>query len=284
MKFHPSRRAMLVATLAPLALRAQPARPLRLITLGGALTECVYALGAEAQLVGTDTTSLYPKAALKTPKVGYMRQLSAEGLLSLKPDAIVGTTEAGPPSVIDQIRSAGVRVELVRADHTWGEVARKLRTVATITGREAEAQILMHKLDADWDAVQHLVAQAPRKPRVLFILAQSGSPQVSGGGTAADALIRYAGGVNAIQAYQGYRALTAEAMASAAPEVILNTTQGIEAMGGEAVFWQRPELALTPAFKRRALVTMEANHLLGFGPRLPGAVRETHTRMMALTA
>ena len=287
MNLHVSRRTALAAALAasaPLALHAQPRRPARLVALSGAVTESVYALGAEAQLVGTDTTSLYPEAALKTPKVGYMRQLSAEGLLSLKPDAIVGTTEAGPPAVLDQVRSAGVRVELVRADHTWDEVARKLQAVARVTGREAEAQALIQQLDAEWSAVQRLVAQAPRKPRVLFILAHSGSPQVAGSGTAADALIRYAGGVNTVQAYQGYRALTAEAMASAAPDVILNTTQGIEALGGEAVFWQRPELALTPAFKRRALVAMEANHLLGFGPRLPGAVREMHTRMMALTA
>ncbi|MFT3814685.1 MAG: ABC transporter substrate-binding protein [Acidovorax sp.] len=283
---HLPRRAVLAAALLPLALRAQAQsqRPARLITLGGAVTECVYALGAEAQLVGTDTTSLYPEAALRTPKVGYMRQLSAEGLLSLKPDAIVGTTEAGPPAVLDQVRSAGVRVELVRADHTWEEVGRKLQAVARVAGREPEARALLQKLDAEWAAVQAEVKKAPRQPRVLFILAHSGSPQVSGTGTAADALIRYAGGVNAVQAYQGYRALTAEGLASAAPDVILNTTQGIEALGGEAAFWQRPEFALTPAFKRRALVAMEANHLLGFGPRLPGAVREMHARLMALTA
>ena len=84
---------------------AWAARPARIVSLGGALTEVVYLLGAQGQLVGTDTTSLFPEAALRTAKVGYMRQLSAEGLLSLQPDAVVGTTEAGPPVVLDQVRS-----------------------------------------------------------------------------------------------------------------------------------------------------------------------------------
>ncbi len=87
-----------VCGLSATAAQAQrsTAKMPRIVSVSGATTEIVYALGAEKQLVGTDTTSLFPAAALQTPKVGYMRQLSAEGLLSLKPDAVIGTTEAGP--------------------------------------------------------------------------------------------------------------------------------------------------------------------------------------------
>ena len=256
----------------------------RVVALGGAITEVVYALGAEGQLVGTDTTSLYPAAALHTAKVGYMRQLSAEGLLSLRPDAVLGTDEAGPAVVLDQIRSAGVRVELVPVDHSWSQVQRQLQLVGRITGRLAAAQALQQQLDAQWAQVQAQVARAAQRPRALFILAHSGSPMVAGANTAADALIRFAGGTNAAAGFEGYKPLTAEAMASAAPQVLINTSQGMEALGGTDTFWQRPELALTPAYARRALVAMEANHLLGFGPRLPQAVQELHQRMQALLA
>ncbi|MCW8206718.1 ABC transporter substrate-binding protein [Verminephrobacter aporrectodeae subsp. tuberculatae] len=285
----PRRRQLLCGAVAfPLfggpGTAAAAAAAARIVTLGGALTEAVYLLGAESLLVGTDTTSLYPDAALKTPKVGYMRQLSAEGLLSLRPDAVVGTTEAGPPVVLDQVRSAGVRVELVQTDHSWDEVRRKLRTVGSVTGRECAARALQAQLDARWAGVQQAVAGTARRPRALFILSHGGSPMVAGSSTAADALIRFAGGTNAVGQFSGYRPLTAEALADAAPEVLLNSTQGIEALGGEAAFWQRPELALTPAYRRRALVVMEASYLLGFGPRLPGAVRELHARMQAFAA
>lgn len=255
----------------------------RLVTLGGGITEMAYLLGAESQLVGTDTTSLFPEAAQRTPKVGYVRELSAEGLLSLKPQAIVATTEAGPPVVMDQIRSAGVRVELIEADHTWGEVQRKLTAVGKLCDRDARAKELLALLDAKWAEVQREVALAKnKKPRMLFILAHAQTPSVSGTKTAADALIQMCGGINVMTGYNGYRAMTAEAMASAAPDVILTSTMGVDAQGGVDKFWSRPELQLTPAFKRKALVHMESLKMLGFGPRLPEAVLELHKQVISL--
>ena len=269
----------LVAVTNP--LMAQTAsKPPRLVTISGALTEIVYLLGTEAQLVGTDTTSLYPLAAQKTAKVGYMRQLSAEGLLSLKPDAIIATTEAGPPVVLDQIRSAGVKVELITADHTWAEVQRKILAVGRASAREQQAQSLVTQLDAQWALVQSKVAaHKGRKPRVLFILSHSANLQVAGEKTAADAVIRLCGGQNVMSGYNGYRPMTAEAMSSVAPEVILTTTQGIEAYGGVDKFWTRPELALTPAFKTKTLVHMDALELMGFGPRMPRTVQKIHEKL-----
>ena len=258
------------------------ARLPRLITISGAITEVVYALGAEGQLVGTDTTSLFPAAAQTTPKVGYLRQLSAEGVLSLKPDAVIATTEAGPPVVLEQLRSAGVQIELVKSEYTWADVAAKVRAVGRAARRDEAAQMLQARLETEWNQVTQQVAADKRaKPRVLFMFSPGPSPQVAGQGTAADAMIRLAGGVNALTGFQGYRPMTAEAMASAAPDIILTTDQGLETLGGADKFWQRPELALTPAFRRRALVAQDALLLLGFGPRLPQAVRELHTRFHA---
>lgn len=256
----------------------------RLVTVGGGITEVVYALSAQDQLVGTDTTSLYPMAAQSTPKVGYMRQLSAEGLLALRPNAVIAGTDAGPPVVIDQLRSAGVRVELVASDHSWAEVGRKVAAVGRASGREAAARELQAALDARWQtATTRVQAAKTPVPRVLFVLSHSGSPMVSGEQTAAAAMLHFIGVRNAIGGFQGYRPMTAEAMAQAAPDLILTTTQGIEAMGGESAFWQRPELALTPAYRRRAagaLVHLDALELLGFGPRLPDVVERLHDRLV----
>lgn len=266
------------------AANAQAAAKMpRIVSVSGATTEIVYALGAEKQLVGTDTTSLFPTAALQTPKVGYMRQLSAEGLLSLKPDAVIGTTEAGPHVVMDQIRAAGVKVELVEADHTWSEVQRKVAAVGRATSRVAQATALQARLDAQWAEVLAAVARkGGRKPRGVFILSHSGSPQVAGEKTAAHAMLNFAGLENALitagssSNFAGYRAMTPEAVVTAAPDVIITTTQGIKAVGGIEKFWQRPGLELTPAYKRRALVALDALYLIGFGPRLPQAVAELH--------
>ena len=254
----------------------------RLITVGGGITEVVYALGAQDQLVATDTTSSHPAAAQTTPKVGYMRQLSAEGVLALRPSALVAGTDAGPPVVLDQLRSAGVTVELVESDHSWEEVRRKVAAVGRATGRVQQASVLQTKLDAQWAAVRQRVQQraSAQPPRVLFVLSHTGAPLVSGEATAAHAMIGFAGARNAMGGFKGYRPLTAEAMAAAAPDLILITNEGLEAVGGAEKFWQRPELALTPAYRRRTqaqtLVHLDALELLGFGPRLPQVVQRLH--------
>ena len=268
--------------------QGKPPAPPRLVTISGAITEVAYLLGAESQLVGTDTTSLYPAAAQKTPKVGYNPQLSAEGLLSLRPDAVIATTESGPPVVLDQLRSAGVRVELIEADHSWGEVQRKVDAVGRFAARESQARALRSRLDAEWATLQQQIVASTsgagttgRKPRVLFVMAQAASPQVAGEKTAAHAVIGFAGGVNCMGGFNGYRPMTAEALAKAAPDVIVTTTQSIDAQGGVDRFWQRPELALTPAFGKRALIVQDALLLLGFGPRMPEAIRTLHAQLRA---
>lgn len=268
---------------------ATPRLP-RIVSVSGAMTEIAYVLGAGPQLAGTDTTSLFPPAALTTPKVGYMRQLSAEGLLSLRPDTVMGTTEAGPGVVMDQLRSAGVKVELVEADHSWSEVQRKVAAVGRATSRTAQATALQARLDAEWAGVQATVARyTGRKPRAIFILSHTASPQVAGRNTAAHAMLDYAGFVNAFtdgqaRPFSGYRPMTAEALAGAAPEVIVTTTQGMEAAGGLDKFWSRPGLALTPAYRRRALVALDALYLIGFGPRLPQAVAALHQAALKAAA
>ena len=263
------------------------ARPLeRLISLGGGITEVVFALGAEQQLVGTDTTSLYPAAAQNTPKVGYLRSLSAEGLLSLRPTALVASADAGPPVVLNQLRTAGVRVELIPIDHTWAEVQRKVDAIGRATQKVPESRALQAQLDHEWRSTMAAVTafKPTSPPKVMFILAHTGSPMVSGEGTAADAVIRFAGARNALTGFRGYRPMTAEAVAAAAPDVVLLTTQGIEAMGGADALWSRPEWRLTPAWRQRharnTLVHRDALELLGFTPRLPRLVRTLHDQMV----
>ena len=70
--------------------------PQRWVSAGGALSEWVCALGGESKLVGVDTTSQHPQTLKALPSIGYQRQLSAEGILSLRPQILIGTEEMGP--------------------------------------------------------------------------------------------------------------------------------------------------------------------------------------------
>jgi iron complex transport system substrate-binding protein len=275
--FAAARRSLARAGLLGLAWTACAAAepPQRVVAVGGAVTEIVYALGAGERLVAADSTSTYPPEARRLPRVGYMRSLSAEGVLSMNPNLVLATSDAGPPSVIRQIRNAGVRIEVLANDHSIESLRANVRGVAAALGASQRGAEFDARIAAEWSAVQQQVARYPTRPRVLFLLAHSSNnAMVSGDGTSADAMIRLAGGVNAFSGVNGYKPLTAEAVVAAAPEVILITREGVDAIGGVDQLFKRPGLALTPAGKNQRVVAFDALYLIGFGPRLPQAVRE----------
>jgi iron complex transport system substrate-binding protein len=250
----------------------------RIVSVGGALTETLFALGAQADLVGVDTTSFYPDAAKKLPSVGYQRTLSAEGVLSLAPTLLVATEDAGPPAVLRQIEAARVPIHVLDSAHSFeGVLARTLR-LAALTGRASAGSALVERLQADWLAARERVAvlaprDAAKAPRVLFVMAQSlNQLRVAGKNTGADTLIGYAGARNAFDGAEGYKPLTPEAAVAAAPDVIVATDQGLAAVGGAANLLRAPGLAQTPAGRSQRVVSIEILLALGFGPRLPLAV------------
>jgi len=273
-----TRRAWLVGAGAALAVPAAWATSeRRIVSVGGALTETLYALGAQGELVGADTTSLFPDAARQLPSVGYARALSAEGVLSLRPTLVVASQEAGPPAVLQQIESARVPLALLDADHRFEGVVARTQRLAELCGRAEAGRALVADLQRNWARVQDQAAQrvatGKPAPRVLFVLSHSmAQVRVSGSGTAADAMLRYAGTVNVLGGVGGYRPLTPEAAIAAAPDVILATEQGLQAAGGIDGLLKAPGLAQTPAGRARRVVALDALLLLGFGPRLPQAV------------
>lgn len=265
------RRSLAPLLLSPLLAQAQT--PQRVVSVGGAITETIYALGAEPLLVGVDSTSFFPAAAAKLPQVGYARTLSAEGLLALAPQLLIAGSEAGPPLVLQQLRGAGLRVEQLGEGHRFDSLLARTERIAALLGRDP--QPLLARLRADWGIAQAELARLKTQPRVLFVLAHAAnSLRVAGEDTAADAMLRLAGARNALAGLQGYKPLTPEAALQASPDVILCTHQGLQAQGGIDGLLKAPGLALTPAGRARRVVAMDALLLLGFGPRLPQAVRE----------
>lgn len=271
---------LLAAGLAALCL-APAAASERLVAAGGVVTEIVYALGAQDRLVGVDATSLHPPEALATlPDVGYVRALSAEGVLSLGPDRVIAVEAAGPPDVVAQIEAAGVRVDRVREDFTPEGVAARVRMIGALLGREAEAQALAGEVEAGFadlaimrEALRDDVRAGGGEPvRVLFVLSfQNGRAMVGGSGTSADAAITLAGGVNAAADVAGFKPITDEAIVAAAPDVVLSIDRAGHAIDPQALF-AAPAFAMTPAAAAGRFVSMDGLELLGFGPRAPQAL------------
>ena len=246
----------------------------RLVAIGGSITEIVYALGEEKRLIARDTTSVYPSAALALPDVGYMRQLSPEGVLSVGPSAVIALEGSGPREAIDVLKKASVPFLEVPEAFDGDGILAKIRTVGTALGVGDKAEALATTVAADLDAAAKATASIGTRKRVLFLLsAQGGKLLASGSGTAADGVIRLTGAVNAVEGYEGYKPITDEAVIGAAPDVILMMDRGGDPDPSADIF-ANPAIASTPAGQAKRLVRMDAAYLLGFGPRTAAAVRD----------
>ena len=251
-------------------------KAMRLISIGGALTEIIYLLKADTELVGVDTTSIYPTAATRLPNVGYARSLSSEGILALRPTQLIATEDAGPPIVLRQIVDAGVPLSILPSGHQFIDVINRVRTIGRLVHKTDAAEALASRLLLEWNNTQKRVANSKlNSTRVLFILSQNPSQLMVGGEkTSAAAMIAYAGARNAISGLSGFKPLTPEAVIAANPDVLLLTDQGMKAVGGIGGVLRFPGISQTRAGKEQKVVSLEAMYLLGFGPRMPLAAAE----------
>ncbi len=268
--------ALCLVALQPSGARA--AEPQRIVSIGGAITEILYALGEDARIVAVDSTSQHPPEALaRKPNVGYMRQLSAEGVLSLSPDLILMDEGAGPKQAVDLIDAAGVAVTHVPTGYTVDDLLRKVRLVAGAVGREPAGEEMAGTISARLAALESDLATVTARKKVLFILSLvDGRPNAAGTGTGADAVIRLAGADNVFAGVEGYKTLSQEALAALQPDAILMVTRpGAPDIDPLAV----PALAATPAGRSGTVIRMDALYLLGFGPRTPDAVRDLAVRL-----
>ncbi|WP_019220507.1 heme/hemin ABC transporter substrate-binding protein [Bartonella senegalensis] len=246
----------------------------KIVSIGGSLTEIVYALGAQDQLVARDSTSVYPQEALKLPVLGYMRALSPEGVLSLAPEGILLVEGSGPASTIDILKKASIPLVIIPENYSRESVVEKIRLVGKALHREMQAAALIEKINRDFIDNDALLAKVTEPKRVLFVLSvQNGRVMASGTGTAADGMIKLSGGINAITDYKGYKLLNSEALLKANPDVILLIKHGTKSISIDKVL-AIPAVQATTAAKNHAIKQMDAMYLLGFGPRTADASKE----------
>lgn len=253
--------------------------PQRWVSAGGALSEWVSALGGEAKLVGVDTTSQHPSSLKALPSIGYQRQLSAEGVLSLRPQILVGTEEMGPPPVLSQIRTAGVQVEMFSAQPDLPTLQGNLQHLGRLLGAEDKAvQVFQgYQQQLEQQKVRVTKAQLTQKsPGVLLLVGHAGGkPLIAGKDTAADWLIQQAGGHN-LATHSGYKPFSNESLISLDPQVLIFADRALTGEAARAaLFKENPILSSTRAAKDGRVMELDPTLLVGgLGPRLPAALQQ----------
>jgi iron complex transport system substrate-binding protein len=269
-------RAGLLALLLPGVALADPAQ--RVVSLGGSVTEIAVALGAQGRLIGRDTTSNHPDSIAALPDVGYIRALSAEGVLGLGPDLIIAESGAGPAEAVAALRAAGVPFVEMPGKASPGGVLDKITAVAAALDLPEPGAALRAQVKTGLDAAAARAAAVTDRKSVLFVLALQGGRVMAGGaGTAAEGIIELAGATNAATGFKGWKQITDEAVIAAAPDVILMMDRDGDLAVTDTDVLAHPALAQTPAAQAGRILRMDGMLVLGFGPRTPQAAADLHS-------
>ncbi|HWL03912.1 MAG TPA: ABC transporter substrate-binding protein [Xanthobacteraceae bacterium] len=245
----------------------------RIVTIGGAVTEIVFALGHGDEVVAVDQTSSFPPAIKDKPNVGYMRTLSAEGVLSLAPTLILATEGSGPPDTIAVLQRAAVPFVVVPEGYDAEAVLKKVRVIAKILGETERGEAMARAIASDFETLAAQRALIRQRRKAVFVLAiGSGAPTVGGSRTSADGLMALAGVDNALAAAEGFKPAVVESVLAAAPEVVLTMIERNHGMDAKTLF-ALPAFAGTPAARDQRLLRIPSS-LLAFGPRTAHAAHE----------
>jgi iron complex transport system substrate-binding protein len=253
---------------------AAPVDSSRIVSLSGDITEILFELGVGDNIVGVDVTTVQPEAATRLPIIGVGRFLTAEGVLGVGPTLVIGDTQTAPLAVLDQIRAAGVAVEILEVPESFAALYRKVGDLGELVGLPEKAEALAQRIEADVGEVS--TGALTSAPRVAYIYTRG--PDVNllfGAEMTTNPLIEAAGAIDAgaDAGIVGTVAVTAEALIEVAPDVIIVPAEGVEMIGGVEAFLALPGVGQTPAGERGAILAYPEGDFLTFGPRIADSLR-----------
>lgn len=258
----------------------------RIVTLRGSISEVIYYLGLGDNVVGRDESTTFDEAS-DVPLITNGHQIAAEALLALEPSVVLVDTDTGPPEVIDQLRAVGVPVVVFNPVVRIEDIGAHMVAVADAVGMHEQGVTLAAATEKKLGE-SHADATT-RKPRVafLYLRGNAGVYLLGGPGSGADAMIDAAGGIDVgtdTGLTRAFTPLTNEALVSAAPEILLVTTTGLESVGGLDGLLAMPGVAQTPAGSTRSVVSIEDGVLYSFGVRTPETIDAIGQRFAEITA
>ena len=252
----------------------------RVVVLANGVAEIMNSLNAKALIVGRDLSSS-EKALEDIPLVTSGHQVIPEKVIALKPDLVIIDASTGPQSAIDQIRSAGIRVEQTPESWNLADISLKVQAVANVIGAPQQGELLNQAIES---AIVN--SKLSSKPRIAFLYLRGTSSiyLIGGEGSGADSLISAIGGIDvgATALPRPFNTLTAESLATLNPDVIIVMTKGLESVGGISGLLKLPGVAQTEAGKKQAVIDVDDSLLLSFGPRTPSLVQVLAERVSAV--
>ena len=242
----------------------------RIVVAGGSITEIIYFLNSEEKIVALDVTSNYPEKAKELPSIGYVRNLSAEGILSMNPSIVFGEDDMGPPGVIKQLRDINIDLRIIPEEKTIDGILDKIYCIASIIDKVPNAESKINNtLIPDILSIEKRLSTSTLIPkRVMFIFSIKGNKIiVAGSGTSGDGFIKMTGSENIFSTIEGWKSVSQEAIIKENPDYVIMSKRDLHNSKTIKSISENPIFKNIRAFEEQNIIFDDAMAMLGFGPR-----------------
>lgn len=233
-----------------------PNSPKRIVSMAPNLTEILFTLGLQEEIVGVTDFCDYPEAALTKQRIGGFANPSIEKIVSLKPDLILGIRDGNRMDTVQRLSDLGFSVYVVDPIGFDG-ILKTIANIGEVVRRREKSAEIIRKITKKKEAIARLTQSLPRR-RVFF---QVGfSPIVTvGKGSLGDDLVRLAGGRSISENESGsYPVYGVETILSKAPEVIILSSMDSKRDYLNLIkMWQ--SWKEVPAVKTNAIYVIDSN-------------------------
>lgn len=234
----------------------------RVISTDSFVTELVTSLGQQERLIAIDVTSRQPPGVDTLPNIGYHRNLSAEGLLSLRPTLVIGSQHIGPPNVIQALAAANIPLIRLPSAQSIAQLENNINTLALALARPNKGSELVQNLHATRQKLDALsLSLSFKKKRVAFLLSMSPDKlRLAGLGTSGQAFIQLLGATN-VANFENYQNVSAESLLAMQADIILVAGRS-PSTAVETLLSAHPVIAFSTAAKSKAVLSLDGSTLV----------------------
>jgi ABC-type Fe3+-hydroxamate transport system substrate-binding protein len=208
--------------------------PRRIVSLGPTITEKLYLLGAQDELVGVTTYCERPPEARAKEKIGNVTQVNIEKVVQLKPDLVLATPLTGERTA-ERLKHLGLRVVVFKDPNSFAEMNQQFLELGRIVGRAKQASEIVRASEQKVERIKSRVKGLPR-PKV-FVQIGARPLFTATKDSFLNDFIEFAGGTN-IAAGAKTGLYSREEVLWQDPDVIIVVTMGLAAEN-EKKGWRR---------------------------------------------
>lgn len=241
----------------------------RVVSLGPATTEALFAIGAGAFVVGRSRYCDKPKEALALPAVGGFTDIDLEAILALRPDLVTGVRGPAGNAVVLALEERKIRTFFPETE-SKAQIEALVSGLGERTGKSAEAATLVATMERDVEAVRAAVADKPKR-RVLLVYGRA-PIVVAGKGSFADEMIALAGLENACKAKDHYPTIDVEQVLTLDPDTILDASVGMGMDADDPGYFAQPGWSKARAVREKRVVRVTNMDVMRPGPSFASAV------------